>query len=129
VALSLGQPVGASKREQSGTPDTDVAAALAQSARELDDEDPSLKEALARSMADRDEEELKLALQMSMENGDSDSQPSTSGVVSQKPKDAVPASTSSIEPPNPADLRAKRSAFLDRLQNNAQNSNEKEDQK
>lgn len=69
LALSLGQPIpkGAPVRRPS-TPDAQIQAALAASARELDDIDPSLNEAIARSMAEQDDEDLKAALLLSMQS-------------------------------------------------------------
>jgi len=131
LALSLGQPIAKNSTNRRGsTPDAQTMSVLEQSARDLDDEDQSLKDAIARSMADRDEEDLKKALLLSMENG-TDSEPSTSSkgsAVSLTNAKQQPAPVA--ETPNLVDLRARRTAFLDRLQNNQQpDSNEKEDQK
>lgn len=69
LALSLGQPISKNPTSRRGsTPDAQTMSILAQSARELDDEDQSLKDAIALSMADRDDEDLKTALLLSMES-------------------------------------------------------------
>lgn len=115
LALSLGQPVptgGTSRRAV--TPDAQIKAALAASSREMDESDPSLKEALARSLADHEDDDLKAALLLSMQNGD-DTQPTTS--ASSSNQSATPGPAASSAAPTAEDLRAKRAAFLDRLQN------------
>jgi len=137
VALSLGQPIGATSSGRRGsTPDPQIQAILAASARELDDNDVSLKEAIARSMADRDDEDLKAALLLSIQNGD-DSQPSTSGASSSGQSNVKETGTHPIQAPSGvpqatpdvADLRAKRAAFLDRLQNTKTDGQEPEAKK
>lgn len=71
-------------------------------------------------------------------DGDDDAQPSTSGYSSSRGQSGAkadatsvpaPSSASTDTPPNLADLRAKRAAFLDRLQNPKQDGKDSEETK